>query len=75
MNGRTELQIGGTIRVDDKNKYLENHYASTGIASLTGNRNNVAMLLIFKRSFLPMLGWYFYDMTFLFCIYLLLFKK
>ena len=68
MNGRTELQIEGTIRVDDKNKYLENHYASTGIASLTGNRNNVAMLLIFKRSFLQiaMLGWYFYDMTFLF---------
>ena len=37
MNVRTELlPLEGTIRLDDKNKYLENHYASTGIASLTG---------------------------------------
>ena len=49
MNVRTELlPLEGTIRVDDKNKYLENHYASTGIASLTGIFNSWLCIIIFK---------------------------
>ena len=49
MNVRTELlPLEGTIRVDDKNKYLENHYASTGIASLTGIFNSWLYIIIFK---------------------------